>query len=89
VRILHGIDDESFDGGAPMPERATSRIPFEQFIELTTAALMRAIATQRFPHGPILIGIIYRPEDIGRVGGGGVQSIGGAGARAVRRRGRK
>ena len=47
---------------------------------------MRAIATQRLPRGPILIGIIYRPEDIGI--GGGIP-IPAPRARAVRRGGRK
>jgi hypothetical protein len=72
-----------------MPERPTSKIGFEQFIEVTTASLMRAIATQRFPRGPILIGIIYRPEDLGLGSGGGLGPIAGPRARRVLRSARR
>lgn len=37
-------------------------IPFDVFTETTMAAVLRALQAQKLPHGPILIGIIYRPE---------------------------
>ncbi len=37
-------------------------IRFDEFTESTMRAILRAVEAQKLPHGPILIGIIWRPE---------------------------
>jgi len=37
-------------------------IPFDQFTESTLAAVLRAVETQKLPHLPIIIGIIWNPQ---------------------------
>lgn len=49
------------------PRRAAS-ISFEQFTEVTTTALLRALEVRKRPFGPILIGIVYYPEGFGPAG---------------------
>lgn len=69
-------------GQSTMPKAAAKapRITFDQFVEVTFSAMLRALEARKLPHGPILIGIIWRPEAGGRGGIG--QPLGrAAGAR--------
>ena len=59
-----------------MPRPVTARLPFDQFVEVTLASLLRALEARKVPHGPILIGIIYRPEEPVAKGGGRAGVVG-------------
>jgi hypothetical protein len=63
-----------------MAKRTAAKIPFDEFVGTTLASLLRALQTQRLPHGPIIIGIIYQPEELGRTT---VAGIGRARSRSV------
>src|ERR1700730_1369316 len=43
---------------------ALKTVSVEQFTEVTFNAVLRAIDAQKFPHGPIIYGIIYMPEGV-------------------------
>ena len=62
---------------------STQRIPFDQFVETTLGSLLRALSARKYPLGPIILGIIYRPE-FGREFGAGASTS--APARQARRR---
>lgn len=52
-----------------MQETDTGKEPLkavsvEQFTEVTFNAVLRAIDAQKFPHGPIIYGIIYMPQGV-------------------------
>ena len=53
----------------PKKQRKAASISFEQFTEVTTAALLRALEVRKLPYGPILIGIVYYPGGLGSAGG--------------------
>ena len=38
------------------------RITVDEFAETAFKAVMRAVEAQKFPHGPIIWGIIYQPQ---------------------------
>jgi hypothetical protein len=50
--------------GPSHPEGAASvgQISVQDFAEISFKAVMRAIEAQKFPHGPIIWGIIYQPQ---------------------------
>jgi|GEM_PF-6349271 len=52
-------------GGASTESAAStplSRITVAEFAETAFKSVMRAIEAQKFPHGPIIWGIIYQPQ---------------------------
>ncbi len=68
----------------PRTSQKAATISFEQFTEVATAALLRALETRKRPFGPILIGIIYYPQGLGSAGGP-AQVIGPGAARLERK----
>ena len=68
----------------PRKSQKAASISFEQFTEVTTAALLRALEVRKLPRGPILIGIVYYPEGIGPGGRGG-QVVGPGAVRFAKR----
>jgi len=46
----------------PKARAQASRVTFDQFVEVTFSAMLRALEARKLPTGPILIGIIWRPE---------------------------
>lgn len=50
---------------------AASRIPLDEFLEVANNSVLRAILAQKLPRtepwpfGPIIVGIIFNPPDIG------------------------
>ncbi len=48
--------------------RSAATISFEDFAEVSLAAVLRALETHQLPRGPIIIGIIYDPTQRQRLG---------------------
>jgi hypothetical protein len=52
-------------GAGSQPEAGSTtlaQISVQDFAETAFKAVMRAVEAQKFPHGPIIWGIIYQPQ---------------------------
>lgn len=52
-------------GGNMAKATAPVRISFEDFTTSVSSAILRAIDARKLPRGPILIGIVLWPHDLG------------------------
>jgi hypothetical protein len=45
-------------------QQPAGKITVEDFTEATFNAVLRAIEARKFPHGPIIYGIVYMPQGL-------------------------